>query len=279
MASVTITAGQGSLIVKTPYSKTWLEALYATVPVSMRRWDAANKAWLIDPGYGQAVADMCWKFYGVRVAVPQAAPNAGESVNLFKVEYISNARDGYCNGWADGGWNMVLPEPVLRAWFGDMRKPNEDLSGSDYYQLLGVKRTVAEPDLKAMWKRLARQYHPDLNKEPDARTQFEAIKTAYDVLSDTRKRARYDAGLQLQVLAARQERQAQRIEQDFSVARDAWRSPLRCGFLMVRSVKRMGRAYVSSILDWQDITDSAGRVAVASWTPGDDMFTVRWVAP
>lgn len=278
MTNVTITAGQGSLIVKTPYNKTWLEALYATVPVAMRRWDGANKAWLIDPSYGPAVAAMCHRIHGVKVALPQPVADAGETVRLFRVDYIANAKEGYCNGWVNGGWNMVLPEPVLRAWFGDMRKPDEDLSGSDYYQLLGVKRTVSEPDLKAMWKRLARQYHPDLNKEPDARTQFEAIKTAYDVLSDTRKRARYDAGLQLQVLATRHERMADRIATDFSAAR-SWRPALRCGHLMVKSVQRMGRAYVTTILDWQDILDYAGHVAVASWTPGDDSFTVKWVAP
>ena len=62
----------------------------------------------------------------------------------------------------------------------------------DYYEVLGVPRSAASDDLKAAFRRLARQYHPDVNKAPDAEDKFKEINEAYAVLSDSDKRAAYD---------------------------------------------------------------------------------------
>ena len=62
----------------------------------------------------------------------------------------------------------------------------------DYYEILGVPRTASADDLKAAFRKLARQYHPDVNKEPDAEEKFKEINEAYAVLSDSEKRAAYD---------------------------------------------------------------------------------------
>jgi len=62
----------------------------------------------------------------------------------------------------------------------------------DYYATLGVPRNAAEKDLKAAYRRLARKYHPDVNKDPKANEQFKGINEAYEVLSDPKKRAKYD---------------------------------------------------------------------------------------
>jgi molecular chaperone DnaJ len=62
----------------------------------------------------------------------------------------------------------------------------------DYYEVLGVPRSASADDLKKAYRRLARQYHPDVNKEPEAEDRFKEINEAYEVLSDTDKRARYD---------------------------------------------------------------------------------------
>ncbi|HSH03216.1 MAG TPA: molecular chaperone DnaJ [Anaerolineae bacterium] len=62
----------------------------------------------------------------------------------------------------------------------------------DYYEVLGVSRDVDKSALKKAYRRLARQYHPDVNKDPGADERFKEISEAYEVLSDEEKRAVYD---------------------------------------------------------------------------------------
>jgi len=65
---------------------------------------------------------------------------------------------------------------------------------SDYYQLLGVDREAGSEEIKRAYRRLARQYHPDVNgNDPEAVERFKEISKAYSVLSDPEKRQRYDA--------------------------------------------------------------------------------------
>lgn len=62
----------------------------------------------------------------------------------------------------------------------------------DYYQILGVSRDVDKDELKRAYRRLARQYHPDVNKESGAEEKFKEINRAYEVLSEPETRSRYD---------------------------------------------------------------------------------------
>ncbi|HYM51486.1 MAG TPA: DnaJ C-terminal domain-containing protein [Candidatus Limnocylindrales bacterium] len=62
----------------------------------------------------------------------------------------------------------------------------------DYYATLGVARTASEKEIKSAYRRLARQYHPDVNKDPQATERFKLINEAYEVLSDPKKRQKYD---------------------------------------------------------------------------------------
>jgi molecular chaperone DnaJ len=65
---------------------------------------------------------------------------------------------------------------------------------SDYYQLLGVDRGAGSEEIKRAYRRLARQFHPDVNgNDPEAAERFKEISKAYSVLSDPEKRQRYDA--------------------------------------------------------------------------------------
>ncbi len=62
----------------------------------------------------------------------------------------------------------------------------------DYYATLGVPKTASEKEIKAAFRKLARQYHPDINKSKDAEARFKEITEAYEVLGDPAKRKTYD---------------------------------------------------------------------------------------
>ena len=62
----------------------------------------------------------------------------------------------------------------------------------DYYKVMGVARDAKPDEIKRVYRRLARKYHPDVSKEPNAEAKFKDVQEAYEVLKDPEKRAAYD---------------------------------------------------------------------------------------
>lgn len=205
--------------------------------------------------------------------MPQVTAVQVTEERMVELRYLGAARERgngvrTAFGWCNGAWSLIFPEPVLRAWFGVAGRPDEEPT---LYQVLGVAQTASPADIKTAYRRLARQWHPDVCREPDATQVFQTIQHAYELLSDAERRARYDAGLRLTATLAGTDRQQATDD------RTAYRAPLRCGYLLVKGRPQGKWFVVDEILAWEDIVDPAGRTLVVSWPAGADRFVETWI--
>ncbi len=263
----------GKLFFSFSYNPGLIAALKTSVPATDRAWDAQGKVWVVTPGYGQTLQDLCEQYLGVRPSLPPqltTGPQRAETI-ILDIHYVGQVKsrpDGTesAYGWWGGGWNVIFPGGVLKAYFGvDPTRPDE---AATLYAVLGVDKTAVETTIKKAYRRVAKQWHPDTCSEPNAVDQFRAIQEAYEVLSDSGKRARYNAGLMLEAsLGAAENVHSER----------GWTAPLRCGYVMARGLDKLGRFVVEEILAWEDIFNVAGQVLVTSWPMGQDHFVERWV--
>jgi molecular chaperone DnaJ len=66
------------------------------------------------------------------------------------------------------------------------------MNNEEFYQTLGVSKDASQDEIKKAYRKLSKQYHPDINKEPGAEDKYKAVQEAYDTLGDEQKRASYD---------------------------------------------------------------------------------------
>lgn len=287
MASLTL--DNGTLVYRTPYDPHLVAALKAAIPATDQKWDPRRRVWLVASAHGQTLANLAAQYLGVRLSVPTTGTVAATSeTRVLEIRYIGATKDRgdgerSAFGWVAGEWSAIFPEPVLLSWFGD--SPSNPDSPRDtgqatttLYAVLAVKRVASDADIRTAYRRMARQWHPDVCREPDAHERFIRIQQAYGVLKDPRLRARYDAGLQLEQAARVAEQQQRELYQpNWSAMIDGYRPPLRCGILLVEGIEQLGRFIVDNILAWEDVVDAQGRTLVTSWPMGAETFEERWV--
>jgi hypothetical protein len=252
--------------------------LKASVPHGARAWQ--KPYWVIDPQYGPKVAELIELYYGVRPELPQtnALPTAPE-VRVLDLHYLGRCKergDGIATayGTTDRGqsWAVVFPETILRAHFGAQdQQPDE---APTLYAVLGIKQRASADDLRSAYRRMARQWHPDVCREPDATQRFQALQHAYAILKEDRTRTRYDAGLALEKSLASTRRTPGWSDNAASVE---YRAPLRCGCLLVEGTPKLSRFMVLKILDWQDTVDRQGRTLVSSWDTDAEAVKMEWI--
>lgn len=245
------------------------------LPVSERKYDPAKRVWLVDPKYGQAIAKWIEKYAGEVVSVPPYYQTSVQKVmRIFEVKYIGACKvrdDGNSTAFGLVGrdWTLILFETVLRNWFDQTDANAAPSNIKTLYQVLGISQHASLEDLKTGYRRMSKQWHPDICKEPNATEVFLQIQEAYEMLSNPDKRARYDAGLLFQA-------SIQEDAKKFEVVVSMYRSPLRCGHLLVEGFEKLGRFEVSRILDWQDIVKD-GKTLVVSWPFGAKEPVEAWV--
>lgn len=270
----------GNLYFYSDYDQALVNALKSAVPTTDRRWSKPDKAWIITPQYGAIVAALAKQYLSVDVQLPLVLNKDARQTRLLRVEYVGRTKDRFNGertafGWVNGDWNAIFPEQVLLTWF-DAEKfvtGQKHTCASTLYAMLGIKAQATLDEIKSGYRRMARQWHPDMNCEPDAQERFIQIQHAYDVLSNESQRRKYDAGLALEASLKLSQRQTRPCD----VLLDGYRAPLLCGWVLCVGVESLGRFVVSEIKGWEDIVDAHGRVMVSSWPKGVDHFVVSWI--
>lgn len=263
-----ITVRGGGYAVKTPYDNAFVTAI-KQLPYSERRYEPTDKIWLVDLKHGKKIVDLVQLYFGETVSLPsvvQVPPQTQQ--RIIECHYIGTCkdRDGVSEAFgcdASNNWIYVFPEQVLRTYFDGTSEDNTPHAADTLYSILGISQAATQEEIRAGYRRMALQWHPDRCKEPNANTVFLRIKDAYEILSMPAKRFRYDAGLAFEATIHQQTK----VENWQSMA-TSYRSPLRCGTIMCDGIEVLGKFKISKIILWQDVFNKFGQVLVSSWPMG-----------
>ena len=263
---MTIILRNNTYEVRFPYDPMLLQMLKNNIPGAGRKWDNNNKAWLVSTQYENALKQL---FPNDRVPVAAQAQVKLET-RIIDLRYLGQVKDRGNDeftafGYSNREWSVIFSEAVLRSWFEGI----DNLAPGDMstlYGILGLAHTATANEIKSGYRRMARQWHPDVCREPSANEMFLKIKESYEILNDPKRKARYDVGLAFQA------------QQPVINVADitTYRAPLRCGYVLAEGLESLGRFQVQTILGWEDITVN-GKTLVSSWIMGDNAPTEAWV--
>jgi hypothetical protein len=264
----------GGLALVSSYHPQLVADLKLKVPPEGRKWDPDMKRWLIDPRYGQDVAAIVERHFGLTITVPTNGHAAENEMRTLRLEYLGQCKlrengEASAFGWVDGAWNAIFPEAALQTYFeAEPARPDEKPT---LYATLAIRQGADDVEIKSAYRRLARQWHPDVCREDGAADVFKAIHAAYQVLADAIRRKKYDAGLLLEASL-----KSNPVDHYVYRPTGSYRPPFRCGWVLVEGVELLGRFVVSKVLGWEDITDDEGRVMISAWPKGAEHFELFW---
>lgn len=271
----------GDYSVKFPFDRAFLDRFKAAIPATQRGWNSDLKAWIVAPSAIEKTKALLEENWQTTVEIPVIEAQPAQIIEkTFTLEYLGACRDrgGYSSayGCVNGQWVTEFSETVLREFFDDQGEiqtsPN---SSQTLYRVLLIEESATDHEIRSAYRRLARQWHPDVCKEDNAAEMFRKIKDAYETLMDPAQRKRYNAGLYFERQAAERDHTA-KIHSRLRYA-TGYRSPLRCGDVTAQGSVKLGRFVVSKILRWQDTVNDQNQVMVSTWPAGADKFTVIWV--
>ncbi len=259
-----------------------LEALKNAVPQSERTWHKGRKVWLVSPEFIDKAIGALRPHVVSIPTLPIEKPSTPEVIEKsFLLEYLGATKDRgkrtSAYGFVNDAWSIEITEEVLKNYF-EGREANSKPDGvQTFYQALCVFEKASSEEITKAYKRLARQWHPDICREENAHEMFIKINDAYKILIDPEKKARYDAGLYFERQGQEQERTTTIEGRPRVGYQYGYRSPLRCGQITARGSVRLMRFTISEILKWDDVVDAQGRVMTASWPKGFDHFVTEWL--
>lgn len=273
-----INAANGAYEVVTPYLRGFVSDLKTMIPASERVYNGARQSWTVAEKHGDLIVKLIDRWYDEKVSLP-ALKSSAVLLGILEVLYIGRTKqraggDPAAMGWTRAnGWSLFFPEAVLRGYFDPTysTEQKQDRSFSTYYETLGIQAGADLAAIKAGYRRMVKQWHPDVCKEQDAAEVFRQVQHAFEVLSDPRKKARYDVGLKLEKQA-----QLNMPKKALDPFYQPYRAPLKCGNLLCQYTELGARKSIRKILQWEDIYNAAGQVLSASWTMGDDKPTLIW---
>ena len=271
-------AEPGGLALRTPYDAAFVQDLKASIPVVGRTFDRERKLWIIDEQYANQTAQLVERYFEEILNMPARNTQQRIEQRLLEIRYIGKTKergesDRSAFAWVNGSFSVIIPENALRVWFEQgTAMPGQ---ATTLYGILGVPNGVDADGIKAAYRRMARQWHPDVCRELNAAEQFLLIQSAYEVLSQPNKRARYDAGLALQA-SCEKNKDTQSISSLLSVGYQ-YQPPLRCGWVLAEGKEVVGRFVVGKILAWEDITNAQGKVLTTSWVMNSNAPLEAWV--
>jgi hypothetical protein len=263
------------------YDPDLVAELKAIIPASERRWEPGKKCWIVSPAGAKTLRGALGRMFGINPPIPQINPGKRQ-ISAFEVVYIGAVKDRGGEQTAMGAttrligsiaspnhlpmgsveWNIVFPLAVLEKWFWGRES---ELKTQTLYTILNVKQSATLQEIKRGFRKQAKRFHPDINRDGDAAEMMQQINYAWEVLGNPLQRRKYDAGLKLQASTHSQ-----------PTRRGGFQLPLRSGNIMVAGREVVGRFVVEEIQHWQDIKRGNFSL-VSSWDRNLDAIQIDWI--